>query len=51
MLIKYKSKKRNINGSKRKKEEVKYRKKRKELSKAASKKYNKQKIPIVLNFE
>ena len=49
--FKISSRKKNQNGSRRKKEEIKYRKKRKELSKAASKKYNKQKIPIVLNFE
>ena len=51
MSNKYSSKKKKINGSKKIKNEVKYRKKRKELSKAASKKFNKQKCPIVVSFE
>ncbi len=51
MSNKYSSKKKKINASKKIKNEVKYRKKRKELSKAASKKFNKQKCPIVVSFE
>ena len=53
MTMKYGTKRRTAHGSKRKKDVIKNRKKRKELSKAATKKINrhKSKSPIIITFE